>query len=205
MHGRHRPSSIRTAQAISPPTSSSLEFELTVRHRMAYPTLFPLDIPSLSADPRLRPVHRLPQGQGLLPEGSSPSDTMSPSTPSSSGQAGGTPSTHSIERPRIKQEDDSLGPHRDKYCDERLHRLQIGYWTGVTIDDEVAASAISHYLQGNHAIFGFFDPDLFIHDLIHHQHQYCSPFLVNALLAHACVSCHPPSPRNVNLVSRTTS
>jgi hypothetical protein len=183
MHGRHQPSSIRTAQAISPPTSSGLEFELTVRHRMAYPTLFPLDLASLSADPRLRPVQRLPQAQGqvLLLEGSSPSDTTtSPSTSSSNSHA--TPGTQSF----IKQEEESIGPHRDTYCDERLHRLRIGYWTGVSIQDQVAARAISHYLQSNHAIFGFFDPDLFIHDLVEHRHEYCSSFLVNALLAHAC-------------------
>lgn len=190
MHGRLQPSGIRTAQAMSPPTSSGLEFELTVRHGMAYPTLFPLDLPSLSADPRLRPVQR--SSQGLLPDGSSPSDTMSPSTSSSNEQSVPTPNTQSLERPRIKQEEDVAGPHREKYCDERLHQLQIGYWTGVSIDDEVAASAISLYLQGNHSIFGLFDPDLFIHDLVHRKHQYCSPFLVNALLAHACVSCHLP-------------
>ncbi|KAF4437586.1 Conidial development fluffy [Fusarium acutatum] len=184
MHGRLQPSGIRTAQAMSPPTSSGLEFELTVRHGMAYPTLFPLDLPSLSADPRLRPVQR--SCQGLLLDGSSPSDTMSPSTSSSNEQSVPTPSTQSLERPRIKQEEDVAGPHREKYCDERLHQLQIGYWTGVSIDDEVAASAISLYLQGNHSIFGLFDPDLFIHDLVHRRHQYCSPFLVNALLAHAC-------------------
>ncbi|CAF3478488.1 unnamed protein product [Fusarium graminearum] len=186
MHGRHQPSIIRTAQAISPPTSSSLEFELTVRHRMAYPTLFPLDLASLSADPRLRPVQRSSQGQGLLLEGSSPSDTTSPSTSSSNSHATpsnshATPSTQSV-----KQEEESVGPHRDTYCDDRLHRLRIGYWTGVSIQDQVAASAISHYLQSNHTIFGFFDPNLFIHDLVEHRHDYCSSFLVNALLAHAC-------------------
>jgi phosphosulfolactate phosphohydrolase-like enzyme len=74
-----------------------------------------------------------------------------------------------------------------------LHRLQIGYWTGVSIEDQVAASAISHYLEGNHAIFGFFDPNLFIHDLVQHRHEYCSSFLVNALLAHACVSVATPT------------
>ncbi|KAJ4267146.1 hypothetical protein NW762_003245 [Fusarium torreyae] len=184
MHGRHQPSSIRTAQAISPPTSSGLEFELTVRHGMAYPTLFPLDLPSLSADPRLRPVQR--SSQGLLIDGSSPSDTMSPSTSSSYDVPSTTPNTQTLEPSNIKQEEDSTGPHREQYCDERLHQLKIGYWTGVTIDDEVAASAISLYLQGNHPIFGLFDPDLFIHDLVHHRHQFCSPFLVNALLAHAC-------------------
>ncbi|KAF4453680.1 Conidial development protein fluffy [Fusarium austroafricanum] len=179
MHGRHQPSSIRTAQTMSPPMSSNLEFELTVRHGMAYPTLFPLDLPSLSADPRLRPVQR--SSQGLLTDGSSPSDTMSPSTSSSNDQS------TNAERPGIKQEEDGTsGPHREKYCDERLHQLRIGYWTGVSIDDEVAASAISLYLLGNHPIFGLFDPDLFIHDLVHHRHQYCSPFLANALLAHAC-------------------
>ncbi|RGP66986.1 conidial development fluffy [Fusarium longipes] len=189
MHGRHQPSNISTAQAISPPTSSGLEFELTVRHQMAYPTLFPLDLASLSGDPRLRPVMRSSQGQGqgLLLEGSSPSDTMSPSTPSSSGQVGATPTIQSSsEQPGIKLEEGSLGPHRERYCDERLHRLQIGYWTGVSIEDQVAASAISHYLKDNHAMFGFFDPNLFVRDLVQHRHEYCSSFLVNALLAHAC-------------------
>ncbi|KAF4996370.1 hypothetical protein FGRMN_4530 [Fusarium graminum] len=188
MHGRHQPSSIRTAQAISPPTSSSLEFELTVRHPVAYPTVFPLDLPSLIADPRLRPVQRPSQTQGLLLEGSSPSDTMSPSTSSSNDQSGTTPSYQSFERPDVKREEDPVGPRHDQHCDERLHQLQIGYWTGVSIGDEVAANAISHYLQSNHPIFGLFDPDLFIHSLVHRQHQYCSPFLVNALLAHACQS-----------------
>ncbi|CAJ0550905.1 Ff.00g108350.m01.CDS01 [Fusarium sp. VM40] len=184
MHGRHQPSSMRTAQAISPPTSSSLEFELTVRHPMAYPTVFPLDLPSLSADPRLRPVQR--PSHGLLLEGSSPSDTMSPSTSSSNDQSGATPSNQSFERPSIKHEGDSVGHHHDQHCDERLHQLQIGYWTGITIENDVAANAISHYLRSNHPIFGLFDPDLFIHHLIHRKHQYCSSFLVNALLAHAC-------------------
>ncbi|KAG8362234.1 hypothetical protein FVEN_g208 [Fusarium venenatum] len=180
MHGRHQPSTIRTAQAISPPTSSGLEFELTVRHGVAYPTLFPLDLASLSADPRLRPIQRSP-GQVILIEGSSPSDsTTSPSTASSNSHA--TPSTLSF----VKQEEEPVGPHRDTYCDERLHRLRIGYWTGVAIQDEVAARVISHYLQSNHTIFGFFDPNLFIHDLVEHRHEYCSSFLVNALLAHAC-------------------
>ncbi|KAM0227921.1 hypothetical protein ACHAPO_011128 [Fusarium lateritium] len=180
MHGRHQPSSIRTAQAISPPTSSGLEFELTVRHGVAYPTLFPLDLASLSADPRLRPIQRSP-GQVLLIDSSSPSDsTTSPSTLSSNSHA--TPSTLSF----VQQVEESVGPHRDTYCDERLHRLRIGYWTGVAIQDQVAARAISHYLQSNHTIFGFFDPNLFVHDLVEHRHEYCSSFLVNALLAHAC-------------------
>ncbi|KAF5024181.1 hypothetical protein F66182_3745 [Fusarium sp. NRRL 66182] len=180
MHGRHQPSSMQIAQAISPPTSSSLEFELTVRHPIAYPTLIPLDVPSLRLDPRLKPVQRSPQN--LLVEGSSPSDSMSPSTPSSHA----TSNTQSFERAGPNQEQDTTGPHPGQFCDKRLHQLQIGYWTGVAIDNEVAASAISHYLQGNHPIFGFFDPDLFIDDLVHHRHQFCSAFLVNALLAHAC-------------------
>ena len=73
------------------------------------------------------------------------------------------------------------------YCDARLDRLKVGYWTRVPISDELAARALSHYLEVEHPILGFFDADLFLEDLVNERLQFCSSFLFSALMASACV------------------
>jgi len=78
-----------------------------------------------------------------------------------------------------------------KYCDPRLARLKITFWSAVPVTDEYAAGAISFYLETDHATYGLFDADLFVGDLVSGQPRYCSAFLVNCLLAFASVSqCH---------------
>jgi hypothetical protein len=78
-----------------------------------------------------------------------------------------------------------------QYCDERLNHLLIGFWTPTPIGDETAARAISLFLETTHPILSFFDADLFLSDLVHHRHRFCSPFLVSALLSYACVRQDP--------------
>lgn len=73
-------------------------------------------------------------------------------------------------------------------CDERLHQLDISHWTNAPINNESAARAISLYLETDHPLLGFFEPNLFVSDLINHKHDYCSPMLVNSLLYWACVN-----------------
>lgn len=84
-------------------------------------------------------------------------------------------------------------------CDPRLSKLNIAEWTKVPITSEVAAHAISLYLETDHPLLGFFEPDLFIADLIDGRTEYCSSLLVNSLLYWACVSmtccCWPPPSR----------
>ncbi|KAF9872647.1 hypothetical protein CkaCkLH20_09826 [Colletotrichum karsti] len=70
--------------------------------------------------------------------------------------------------------------------DPRLLNLDIEYWTVVSIPSDHAAKAITLYLETDHAMLGLFDTELFIHDLTHYQHRFCSPLLVCALLAFAC-------------------
>ncbi|KAJ4863569.1 fungal zn(2)-Cys(6) binuclear cluster domain-containing protein [Trichoderma breve] len=71
-------------------------------------------------------------------------------------------------------------------CDSRLFQLNISHWTNVPISNEAAARAISLYLETDHPLLGYFDPNLFVSDLVNLKHDYCSPMLVNALLYWAC-------------------
>lgn len=73
-------------------------------------------------------------------------------------------------------------------CDVRLHDLRISEWTQADIRNEDAAFLISRYLEIDHPILGFFDPELFTADLVTAQTRFCSQLLVNALLAYTCVS-----------------
>lgn len=182
MHGKYLPSDIRHAQSIATPTASSLEFELTARHSIAYPPLAPIDIYSVDLGRLLGPSRRssfvnlesLPQEFGATPSNQSLDVLTVASTPM-------WPDDHS----------DVSGPQIPHYCDPRLHQLEIGYWTRVPISNELAAGAISMFLETNHPVLGFFDADVFLNDLIDHKLQFCSAFLVHALLSYACVSNDP--------------
>ena len=81
-----------------------------------------------------------------------------------------------------------VGPPRPQpFCDARLHKLEIGFWTRVAIPNQLAASAISFYLENDHPITGFFDADLFVRDLVELRLTFCSAFLVSSLLYFSCV------------------
>lgn len=73
-------------------------------------------------------------------------------------------------------------------CDSRLSSLDITKWTNVSISSQLAARAISLYLETDHPLLGFFEPELFISDLVAGKDRFCSSFLVNSLLYWACVS-----------------
>lgn len=75
-----------------------------------------------------------------------------------------------------------------QYCDARLSNLDVKYWTTIPIHDELAARAISNYLENYHPLTGFFDADLFLTGLNDRNPEYCTAFLFNALLCQACVS-----------------
>lgn len=77
----------------------------------------------------------------------------------------------------------------DGLCDERLNDLDISFWTNVQIPSDMAAKAISLYLETDHPLLGTFEPGQFIADLVYHRYGSCSSFLVNVMLYWACV-CH---------------
>lgn len=171
--------------------------DLAARYQLAYPTIPPIQ---LTIDD-LQPRFTVP---ALKPELSQPILNVG-------GSASRNPATLLQERPDSTNYLDSFTatlagqlctPHQlatatsprpvtpPSYIDERLHRLQMDYWTSVPISNEFAATVISSYLEVEHPFYALFDADLFLQNLITREITFCSPFLVSSLLSYACVSCH---------------
>lgn len=178
-HTAARPSDLETARAILPRTESGIEFELHARYDSVYPALPPLDfntigIGRLSPRSRWRGTALEENSGGLIP-------TVGPPQP--------------LRGTHPKHTSPVSGPVQDRhYCDSRLNRLSIKYWTAIPISDEFAASVLSHHLETYHAIFGCVDCDLFLSDLVGHELNYCSPMLVSAIMSFACVRSPLPGP-----------
>ncbi|KAG7146645.1 hypothetical protein HYQ46_004546 [Verticillium longisporum] len=72
------------------------------------------------------------------------------------------------------------------HCDPRLTDLDVTYWTNVPMSNIFAAAMLTAYIQWYHPFSAMFDENLFLDDLVHHRHQFCSSFLVAAVLLTAC-------------------
>jgi hypothetical protein len=75
-------------------------------------------------------------------------------------------------------------------CDERLLHVQASQWTTVTTNNTVLVNLISLYLSWDHVTLRLFDEDYFLDQISTGQTEYCSPLLVNSMLAAAAVSNH---------------
>ncbi|KAH7113806.1 hypothetical protein B0J11DRAFT_140351 [Dendryphion nanum] len=168
-----------TAQAILPPIHSSKEFELLVRHPIAYPLL---------------DLCRKAQATGdtLVHSGATIISNVFPSNPSNPIE----------DHPRIQPgEDEFVLQNRDsvegepdnpepppQYFDARLTQLNIDFWTSVSISNTTAASVISDFLKYQNSTWCVFHDALFVRDLVELRFDYCSPFMVSSLLAIASQS-----------------
>ncbi|RDW90603.1 putative Zn(II)2Cys6 transcription factor [Aspergillus mulundensis] len=72
-----------------------------------------------------------------------------------------------------------------------LYRVPAWPWTSVTDDSNYISHLISLYFSWNSPVQKWIDRDLFIRDMQsgNKDSQFCSPFLVNAVLAVACCYC----------------
>lgn len=178
-----QPSEKTTALGILPQIHSDAEFELMVRHPNAYPTV------DLSKDRLLS--SEAPLG-APAPDGDLAPPTARASVPTVSVYEIADADTAGRERqrtaPPLSTASSSDGETVPRYFDSRLARLKIAFWTSVGATDEYAARAISLYLQTDYPVFGLFDADLFIRDLVEFNFDYCSAFMVSSLLAFASVS-----------------
>ncbi|KAI5455621.1 hypothetical protein BGZ63DRAFT_138259 [Mariannaea sp. PMI_226] len=68
--------------------------------------------------------------------------------------------------------------------DEHLSRVSAQQWTAVTDDNRIFADIISIYLSYDHPTFRVFDEEYFLEELARGGTDYCSPLLVNAILAY---------------------
>ena len=76
--------------------------------------------------------------------------------------------------------------------DEPLFDVPAKPWTAVTDDDHFVSHLVSLYFTWEHAACHLIDRETFLEDMKNGQleSQCCSPLLVNALLATACVGAH---------------
>lgn len=81
-------------------------------------------------------------------------------------------------------------------CGEVTFAVPAKPWTTVTEDDNLVSHLVSLYFTWDYPFHAFLDRDVFLAHMIvgNVDTKFCSPFLVNALLANACVS-HGPSKR----------
>lgn len=75
-------------------------------------------------------------------------------------------------------------------CDTAPVRVPARPWTTVTDSDDLVSHLVSLYLTWGYPFYAFFCRDTVVKHmkLGHLNSDFCSPFLVNALLANACVS-----------------
>lgn len=149
-----------------PPTQNALESELMAKNPNTYPALSPILASDLARDSLLGPVS---------------SFAAHPTVSSSSHFADSNSTTQNF-LPAPKPTPESA------YCDERLRNLDSSFWTNVQVTNDFAARVISLYISSDHPLLGFFDPSLFIDDLVSQQEMFCSRFLVHAVMHVGCVS-----------------
>lgn len=77
--------------------------------------------------------------------------------------------------------------HSAKLVDPRLEMVNVTRWTHVISDNTLFVSMLSAYLLQEYPGFPVFHKDTFLQALVDGDRTFCSPLLVNALMAEACV------------------
>ncbi|KAK8106630.1 nitrate assimilation regulatory protein nirA [Apiospora kogelbergensis] len=197
LQGRRQPSDLGATASLDFPTRSDLDYDkFTARFEIVYPAFTPIEPTAVSYQPRFtshasKPDLSHPILNFEAPMSSSPaalSKTRHDSTDLFVGLTATLTERLCPSCPLVGAPTSGPGTPRS-YVDKRLHRLQIGYWTCVPIRDEIAAIAISTYLEIDHPSHALFDTNLFLDDLVNQNTNFCSPFLVTSLLSHACYTC----------------
>jgi hypothetical protein len=72
--------------------------------------------------------------------------------------------------------------------DSLLEDAQPSNWTSVSSNDQLLQNVLESYFIHQYPRQFFFFKDYFLEDMLTRRTEFCSPLLVNALLAKACVS-----------------
>ncbi|KAF9701037.1 hypothetical protein EKO04_000295 [Ascochyta lentis] len=76
--------------------------------------------------------------------------------------------------------------HAAEVVEPILDRTYARQWTNIISDDGLFRRLITIYLSHHHVAFFWFNKNLFLEDMAARRTQFCSTFLVNAVLAAAC-------------------
>jgi len=96
---------------------------------------------------------------------------------------GPQPNETSIKDPIIYQ----VPYHAAEVADPHLDAIKIKKWTSVIDDDKLLRKLVQTYFLKEYPFFPAFQKDYFLQDMLSGRKQYCSPLLVHAVLASACV------------------
>lgn len=169
-------------EQLLPAMSSSLNSLLDVELSLSHPSSFPL-LPESSLD---FPIGTLPQTDPVVEPKYTDMLWPSPLTTELDQQykpqaVFGNPPLMLSKIQDLEQESDY------RLIDDRLRNVKIRYWTTVAISDGLAAELLSRFVEIEIPVYGFFEPELFIEDLIAQNTQFCSSLLVTAILFWASV------------------
>lgn len=78
--------------------------------------------------------------------------------------------------------------HAAQIIEPSIANVVISKWTSVTSDDRLLRKLLTAYLCFQHPWTAAFQMDYFLKDMASGRTRFCSPLLVNAVLAAACVS-----------------
>ncbi|KAK2035184.1 hypothetical protein LX32DRAFT_659489 [Colletotrichum zoysiae] len=167
-------SQVAMNMAILPPPQTSLEFELMMRHHVAYPSWAPVQPTKLDLEFLLRPSKIRWEGTGpALFAGSS--DGQSYLSPYGHQRREQSPGAASLIEP--------LEP--STLYDNRLLGIDVTRWTDVPITNEFFIAVLQLHLETDYPMMPLIDTDLLLDGLLG-QNEFCSRVLTNALLAWAC-------------------
>lgn len=79
--------------------------------------------------------------------------------------------------------------HAAKLVDSRLDAVDVTRWTRIISDNELLVAILSAYLMQEYPGLTVLHKDTFLRAMVDGDRRFCSPLLVNALMAEACV-CH---------------
>ncbi|KAK1953638.1 hypothetical protein LY78DRAFT_708259 [Colletotrichum sublineola] len=160
-----------------PQQQHSLEFELMMKHPIAYP------IGSLVRSPNMDPEHFL-QSSGNNKSATNAAITVHENLPQPDLSPFG-----------VRQQVDQMGSGSSritglsppsKLFSNRLLSVEISRWTKVPISNELSIKVLSLYFEVEHPLMPLFDVEFFLEGLLGNN-QFCSCLLINALFAWACL------------------
>jgi len=77
--------------------------------------------------------------------------------------------------------------HAAELIDPLIDKADVRQWTSVHKDNKFLRKLLTLYLQYEYTFFPAFHKDNMLADMVAGRHRFCSPLLVNAILANACV------------------
>ncbi|KAM0451834.1 hypothetical protein ACHAO4_005791 [Trichoderma viride] len=76
--------------------------------------------------------------------------------------------------------------HVAEMVDADIDAAKPSRWTSVSSDDELLRALLKSYFTHEYLFFPFFHKDSFLQDMVSGRRRFCSPLLVNAVLASSC-------------------